>query len=117
MNTRDYMAMMIREFRKAKGYSTEELGMLVGRSKSAIESWEVGRSQPDADKLLELCDVLGVDIPDFFGPSMSNTQKVLEADEAELVALFRTMDLQSRSAFMVVARSMAYSSQGARTEH
>lgn len=113
MTTRDYMASMIREFRKAKGMTTEELGELVGRSKSAVESWEVGRTQPDADKLIELCRVLDVDIPDFFGPSISNKRCEQDDDVKNLVNLYGVMDRDSRDALMLVAKGLACVSQGA----
>lgn len=115
MNIRDYMASMIREFRKSKGLSTEELGELVGRSRSAVESWESGRTQPDADKLIELCRVLEVDIPDFFGPSISGKQSESD-DTRELVRLYNAMDQPSRDALMLVARGLVCGSQGPRHE-
>lgn len=59
-DTREYLAAKIREFRKERELTTEELGELVGRSKSAIKSWESGRTQPDADKLIELCRIFKV---------------------------------------------------------
>lgn len=113
VTTRDYMASMIREFRKAKGLTTEELGELVGRSKSAVEAWEIGRTQPDADKLIELCRVLDVDIPDFFGPSLSRKRGAGDDGAKELIDLYQSMDRESRNALMLVARGLACALQGA----
>ena len=111
-DTREYLAAKIREFRKERELTTEELGELVGRSKSAIESWESGRTQPDADKLIELCRIFKVDIPDFYDPSLiarSTTRRMssLHPEAEELVELFEKMDPESRAAILTVARALA----------
>lgn len=120
--TREYMAARIREFRKERGLSTDELGELVGRSKSAVESWETGRTQPDADKLIELCRIFHVDIPDFYDPSLtaksSSRGRIVKDPEAvELVDLYGRLDPESKHALMLVVRSLVCGSQGPKPEH
>lgn len=110
--TKEYMAARIREFRKERGMSTDELGELVGRSRSAVESWESGRTQPDADKLIELCRVFHVDIPDFYDPSLTakSNGRYRTIKDPELIGLvdcYTQMDQKSRDALMVVARALA----------
>lgn len=110
--TKDYLAARIREFRKERGLSTEELGELVGRSRSAVESWETGRTQPDADKLIELCRIFHVDIPDFYDPSLiaksvTRNRTIKDPETIELVDLFARMDQPTRDALMTVVRAMA----------
>jgi transcriptional regulator with XRE-family HTH domain len=46
--------------RKAKGYSQEALGKLMGEmSKQGISHWETGRYEPNIAQLTKLCEVLG----------------------------------------------------------
>ena len=68
---RTYMAARIREIRKARDLSTEELGARIGKSSKTIQAWERGLGQPDADKLVELCHVLDATILDFYEPGVT----------------------------------------------
>lgn len=66
MTTREYMAKKLKELRNGKGMSVDEVGERVGKSGKTISAWEVGRGQPDADKLIELCQLFGVSISEFY---------------------------------------------------
>lgn len=48
----------LQHFRKAKGLSQEELAEKMGLSRQAIGKWESGGGYPEAEKLIELCEVL-----------------------------------------------------------
>ena len=48
------------KMRKARGWSQEELAERVGVSRQAVSRWEADSAKPDADKLIVLCDLLGV---------------------------------------------------------
>lgn len=50
--------------RKAKGWSQEELGWKVGVSIQAVSKWEKGKSEPDKEHLVMLCDLLGLSLED-----------------------------------------------------
>lgn len=54
----------IRENRKRLGLTQEELGLKLKRvaSKGVIANWENDRQMPNIDKLLDLCDVLGISL-------------------------------------------------------
>jgi len=56
----------IRELRKAKGYTQEQLAELVGVEPRHISRVEGGYSSPSIDRLAKVSEVLGVPIKDLF---------------------------------------------------
>ena len=48
----------IKQLRKAKGLSQEELAAKLGVVRQTISKWEQGLSVPDSDILIKLADVL-----------------------------------------------------------
>lgn len=99
MDTKEYIARKILDFREERGLKQSELGDLLTPPKKAgtISSWETGRTTPDADTLLNLCVVLGVDISDFYPPSDGHVDTKLTQDERELLACYReTTDFGKR---------------------
>ena len=58
---------MIRQCRRERGLSQEELGSLVSVGKNAVGAWEAGRSRPDLSSVPVICEALGISVPEFFG--------------------------------------------------
>lgn len=50
------------EYRKANGYSQEELAVKIGVSRQAISKWERGESSPDTDNLIALARLYNISI-------------------------------------------------------
>ena len=50
----------ILSLRKARGWSQEELAEKVGVTRQAISRWEANSAKPDADKIVDICDLFGV---------------------------------------------------------
>lgn len=50
------------QYRKANGYSQEELAAQIGVSRQAISKWERGESSPDTDNLIALAKLYGITI-------------------------------------------------------
>ena len=55
-------AQRLLEYRKANGYSQEELAEKIGVSRQAISKWERSESSPDTDNLIALSNLYGVTI-------------------------------------------------------
>lgn len=55
-------AQRLYEYRKANGYSQEELAEKIGVSRQAISKWERSESSPDTDNLIALAKLYGVTI-------------------------------------------------------
>ena len=52
------------KLRKKEGLSQEELGDKLNVTRQTVSKWELGQSKPDTDKLVELCNLLGVNVND-----------------------------------------------------
>lgn len=52
----------IREKRKAKGLSGQQLGDVFGISRSSVSDWENGHTRPDQSKLVRLADALDTSV-------------------------------------------------------
>lgn len=50
----------ILNMRKARGWSQEELADQVGVTRQAVSRWEANSAKPDADKIVDICDLFGV---------------------------------------------------------
>ncbi|MDR1821420.1 MAG: helix-turn-helix domain-containing protein [Oscillospiraceae bacterium] len=55
------------ELRRAKGYSQEELGFLLGVTRQTVSKWETGQTTPELDKLIALSRLCGVSIDELAG--------------------------------------------------
>lgn len=55
-------AQRLLDYRKANGYSQEELAEKIGVSRQAISKWERSESSPDTDNLIALSNLYGVTI-------------------------------------------------------
>lgn len=117
--SREYMASQIRAIREKRGISAKELADAIGNSVKTVHAWERGLGQPDADKLVQICNVLKVDVSAFYDPSLVGSKSADYEDPRthELTELFNAMTEESRDALVVVARALACSSQGACNEH
>jgi transcriptional regulator with XRE-family HTH domain len=83
MDTKTRIGIQIRELRKAKGLTQDDLAALVDRSTEAISNLERGISLVGIDTLERLSAKLGVPIRDFFEHA---GQPHLSSRRAELLA-------------------------------
>ena len=58
----------LKEARKRKGLSQEQLADLVGVTRSTVAKWEIGERSPKGDHLIKLSEILGVSPTYFFEP-------------------------------------------------
>lgn len=52
----------IKELRKKKGYTQEQLAAIVGVTRSSVYAWERGTYAPEGKNAVALADALGVDV-------------------------------------------------------
>ncbi|ARL48202.1 hypothetical protein BOC50_36420 [Burkholderia pseudomallei] len=60
MTEAQHIGTRIRELRKAKGMTLQQLADVFGISRASVSEWESGRSKPDVSRLVELAAALGV---------------------------------------------------------
>lgn len=57
----------LKTIRKEKGFSQEQLATRLNVVRQTISKWEKGLSVPDAELLIQLAEVLGVEVSDLLG--------------------------------------------------
>lgn len=59
--SREHIAQVLKKLRLKSGLTADEVGAMIGRSGKTVNAWENNRGQPDAEILIELCDIYDVD--------------------------------------------------------
>lgn len=101
MNTRQHMSEKIRQLRQRKNLSQADLGKMLSRPKrgATISSWETGRTAPDDDDLLDLCEIFEVDISYFYPARKEDNE--LSDYERELLVYFRRLPDKAQHALLI----------------
>ena len=85
----------LKYYRSLLGITQENLAYAAGTTRSSVNNYEVGRSEPTFEILCKLADVLGVNITDLLveKDKPQHAKRVLVADdELQLLDLYRTAD-------------------------
>ncbi len=64
----------LRELRKSKGFTQEELATKINVVRQTVSKWEKGLSVPDADSLQKIADVLEVDVSQLLGAKIEKEE-------------------------------------------
>lgn len=78
----------LKEARKFKGLTQEQLGKLIGVKKATISSYESGNSQPDVYKIVKLLEALEVDANYLWQDEIKTTPA---SDDAEVDDIARSL--------------------------
>jgi len=78
----------IRELRKKKGLTQEQLAAVLNVSPKTVSKWETGEYAPDLAVIPDLAEFFGVNLDTLFGYSPRKKQQKLEAIFAETRKLF-----------------------------
>ena len=73
----------IRELRKERGITQEQLADVLGESRQAISKWETGISIPDTTMLIPLADLLGVTVTELLACEKLDANTTLETSKVE----------------------------------
>lgn len=76
----------LKELRKLRGMTQEQLGTLVGASKASISFYETGRQEPSIDMLKRLADALEVTTDTVLGYETISQKNVPHTNEASILA-------------------------------
>ncbi|MEI6155171.1 MAG: helix-turn-helix transcriptional regulator [Deltaproteobacteria bacterium] len=92
------LGMRIKELRKVRGLSQEELAEMIGIDPKHLSRIEVGNSYPSLDTLEKTANALKVELKDFFEFKHHEEEKelaeninkiLLESDKSKLKLIFR----------------------------
>ncbi|MFV0393173.1 MAG: helix-turn-helix domain-containing protein [Coprobacillaceae bacterium] len=73
----------LRQLRKDRGYSQEDLARECGVSRQAVSKWESNNSYPETDKLLYLSELFNVSIDYLMKDSIKIINTIFEKDKEE----------------------------------
>lgn len=91
----------IREIRKSKGLSTENLAMMINKSQSIISRYESGIVLPDAETISILCDALEINESDLFNSNdrINNKDMSINPFETKILYLYYRAFNKSKNKF------------------
>ena len=101
--TMDFSQTLI-SMRKAKGWSQEQLGDMVGVSRQTVSKWELGDTTPEMDKLVALADLFGVSLDELTGRASPQSGAVPAPQEVSDETIRRVV----RESFHYEYRSKAH---------
>ena len=93
----------IRELRKLRGLSQEELAERAGLTLESISRAERGRSEITISSLARVCDALGVRLPEFFDRTVVPRQRALKSSRAATHLLALVEDVPEAEVRRLVA--------------
>lgn len=78
----------IKEIRKSKGLSTENLAMMINKSQSIVSRYESGAVLPDAETITILCDALGITESNLFNTNDKISNKDMSVNPFGVKTLY-----------------------------
>ena len=87
----------LREFRKSKGFTQEQLAEKTGVSTQQIQLYESGSTRLNTDKLQAVALAISIPVAAFFG----DVEAPLSADERRLLNAFRALSSPEVRAFVL----------------
>lgn len=105
-DSKQQIAKKLRELREERGYTQSDIGRMLGRAYTTVASWESGKGQPDADTLLRLLSMYGVEnVLEQFG--YGARQETLSPQERALVTRLRELRPDARALVLQLADGLA----------
>lgn len=99
---------------KKKNMRQKDFSELTGISQSTISDWKRKKTNPSADKILKICEVLQVTPYELLSESVSENVSsesdyhiVLGQDETVLVETFRKLDMKRRQRLLGYMEALA----------
>ena len=107
------IAKTLKRLRERSGYTINEVGTKVGKSGKTVSGWENDRGQPDAEILMQLCDIYKVgDILEEFRQDEKNAPAADDGNErvkmiGDINSALREMDEEQITRFCRVLRALS----------
>lgn len=85
----------LKNYRKAKGYTQEELAERIHVVRQTVSKWEMGLSVPDVELLQRLAEALDVDVAKLLGETVT-TEETSDAVAIQLARIADQMAIRNR---------------------
>jgi transcriptional regulator with XRE-family HTH domain len=98
----------IRDIRRERGMTQEELAAAVGVSRSAVAQWETGRAGQITGNLTRIATILQVGVEHLmYGESKQQAGEARQGDELALLRLYRECSPEDRQLLLRTARRLS----------
>lgn len=90
----------IKEIRKEKGLTQEQLAEKLDVSQKSVSRWETGKTMPDLSLYEPLCEVLGIQVSELlYAKRMSNDEQAAQGEKTALNLIMTKSQLETFSIF------------------
>jgi transcriptional regulator with XRE-family HTH domain len=108
MSTPEAIGRRIRDARRERGMTQDQLAERIGVSRSAVAQWETGRAGQVTGNLSRIAAALDLNVEYLmFGSDKHAPGEVRQGDELALVRLYRECDPEDRQILLRTARRLA----------
>ena len=87
----------LKQIRKEKQLSQEELAEILNVSRQAISKWERGISMPDTSIMLELCDILGISVNELLSGEKIQMENNDQKNEQLLLEMAKELEKKNKT--------------------
>jgi len=101
------MELKLKELRRSRRITQEQLAEMVGATKRKIGAWERGENDIPMDYAVAIADVLECSVDEIAGRKSGVLAMQLNWAERQLVRMYRSMDAEGRNATMEYAAYQA----------
>lgn len=101
------MGIRIRDVRRERGWTQDQLASAVGVSRSAVAQWETGRAGQVTTNLTRIAEVLEVGVEYLmYGDDKRGPAEARLGDELALLRLYRACSIEDRQLLLRTARRL-----------
>lgn len=105
MDIKKNVGKRIREYRKSKSYTQDELAEIVGIDTVSLSKIETGRNYPSSENLMKLAEALDAEVYEFFIKDMVKTNDELLDDIYKEINKMKT-DSKKLHTLLVSAKTL-----------
>ena len=105
MDIKKNVGKRLREYRKSKSYTQDELAEIVGIDTVSLSKIETGRNYPSSENLMKLAEALDVEVYEFFIQDMVKTNDELLDDIYKEINKMKT-DSKKLHTLLVSAKTL-----------
>ena len=100
--------MRIAEAREARGWTQEQLAVAIGTTQQTVQRWESGQVEPKVSSVEKISNALGITMSFILNINDEKESETLNADERELIELFRKLPPKVQHSVLVGLRDYAH---------
>ena len=98
----------IRDFRRERGWTQDDLAQATGVSRSAVAQWETDRAGQIRGNITRIADALGISVEVLLhGAASRDSSQAMDGTEWALLRLYRECLPEDRDEVLRMARSLA----------